>query len=700
MQLFHQWGGKARLGYLAGLGIACFAGAAASGDEGMWLFNNPPKTILKAKYGFEPDQAWFEHLQRSSVRFNSGGSGSFVSSTGLVLTNHHVGADALQKLSSKEKNYLADGFYAKTTEQEVKCLDQELNVLMSIKDVTDRVNAAVPKDGTLADSEKARRGILNKIENEATDKAAGLKGQVVTLYHGGLYHLYQYKRYTDVRLVFAPEVDIAFFGGDPDNFEYPRFDLDISFFRVYENGKPAKIEHYLEWAPAGAADGELVFVSGNPGKTDRLDSVAHLDYIRDRSLPSMLNWLMRSEVLYSTYSDRGEENARRAREELFSIQNSRKAQLGRLAGLQDPEVMAEKQAAEKALRDAIESDPALRTTAGSAFDGVAAAVKTLRTIRKEMFLLEEGRAFRCRQFNIARTLLRMSEEDTKPDAERLREYCQSNRESLEQSVFSEAPIYDDLETLKLADALSMFVTEAGADNELVGKVLDGKSPRDRAAELIQGSRLDSVEVRRELAKGGVAAMRASTDAMLHLALLVDGPARKLRTKYEEQVEEPLRQAYAKISRARFAVSGAEAYPDATFTLRLSFGVVKGYSEMGQVQAPWTTLGGAYQRSQEHHNREPFNLPKRWLEGKEKLNLATPFNFVSTADIIGGNSGSPVVNRKGQFVGIIFDGNLDSLAWDFVYTEKTGRALAVHSAAIEETLRKLYGASGLADELGK
>ena len=710
MQRVSRWAHKVRLGWLlAGVGLA-FSGdpqtgtPTALGDEGMWLFSNPPTKIFKEKYGFQPDQAWFEHLQRSSVRFNSGGSGSFVSSNGLVLTNHHVGADALQKLSSKDKNYLAEGFYAKTQEQEVKCVDLELNVLMSTEDVTDRINAAVPKHGTSAESEKARRAIMNTIEQESTEKT-GLRSDVVTLYNGGQYHLYRYKKYTDVRLVFAPEEDAAFFGGDPDNFEYPRYDLDICFMRVYENGKPAKIEHYLQWAPAGAGypfagDGELIFVSGHPGKTDRLDTVAHLDYIRDLSLPAILNWLMRNEVLLVNYSQRSDENARRAREELFGVQNSRKAQIGRLAGLQDPAVMAAKQAAEKVLRDAVAADASLHGSAGSAWNDVAAALKTLRTIRKNLLLLEEGWAFHCHQFLIARTLVRMAEEDGKPNADRLREYRKSNRESLEQMLFSAAPIYDDLEMLKLADGLSMFITEAGADNDLVVKVLNGKSPRDRAAELVQGSRLKDVAMRRELAQGGKAGIAASKDPMVRLALLVDGPARKARRTREEQVDEPLQQAYAKIAKARFAVSGTEVYPDATFTLRLSFGVVKGYNELGQLQPPWTTLGGAYKHSAEHQNREPFNLPKRWLKGKGQLDLDTPLNFVSTADIIGGNSGSPVVNRKGQFVGIIFDGNLESLVWDFVYTDKVGRALAVHSAAIEETLRKLYDAGALADELGK
>jgi hypothetical protein len=685
--------------FLAAAGITLFSGIAARGDEGMWLFNNPPKKILKERYGFDPGQAWYEHLQKSSVRFNSGGSGSFVSSRGLVLTNHHIGADALQKLSTKDKNYLAEGFHAKTQAEEVKCLDLELNVLMSIEDVTARVETAVPASASTADAEKARRAIMNTIEQESTEKT-GLRSDVITLFNGGLYHLYRYKKYTDVRLVFAPEESVAFFGGDPDNFEYPRYDLDICLFRVYENDKPAKIEHFLQWAPQGAPDGDLIFVSGNPGKTDRLDTVANLAYIRDASLPFLLDWLMRREVLLIAYSQRSDECMRRCREELFNIQNARKANVGRLAGLQDPAVMAQKQAEEKALRAAFAADPRLRAATGAAWDEVAAAVKVLRGIHKDFFLLEEGRGFQCHQFMIARFLLRMAEEDGLPNADRLREYRQSNRASLEQMVYSEAPIYDDLETVKLADSLTLLVTLEGAESDLVAKVLDGKSPQDRAAELVRGTRLKDVAVRRELARGGIAAIRASDDPMIKLALLVDGPARKVRRAKEQKVDEPLRQAYAKIAKARFAVAGSEVYPDATFTLRLSFGVVKGYDEFGQPMPPWTTMGGAYKRSEEHHNLEPFNLPPRWIQHKDQIDLDTPFNFVSTADIIGGNSGSPVVNRRGQFVGIIFDGNIESLVWDFIYTDKKGRALAVHSAAIEQALRKLYGAAPLADELGK
>jgi hypothetical protein len=673
--------------------------ASTRADEGMWLFNNPPKKILQEKYGFEPTADWMLHLQRASVRFNSGGSGSFVSSDGLVMTNHHVGADALQKLSTKERDLVKQGFHAKTRQEEIRCLDLELNVLMSIEDVTARVNAAVEPGMEPAAAFKARRAVTSTIEKESLDKT-GLRSDVITLYHGGLYHLYRYQKYTDVRLVFAPEQAIAFFGGDPDNFEYPRYDLDICFFRVYEDGKPAKVPYHLKWSPTGPKDGELIFVSGNPGRTDRLDTVAHLEFIRDRLQPRALNRLRRWEVLLSTYSERSKENARRARDELFGVQNSRKARLGMLAGLQDPAIMNEKRAQEKVLRESVMNSAGLKQKCGGAWDEVAAALKVWGTILINMELLEQGTAFRSELFGIARPLVRLAEESTKPNADRLREYRESNLESLKQELFSEAPIYEDLETLKLADSLSMFVEVAGADNPLVQKVLAGKSSEERAAELVRGTKLREVSVRKRLAEGGLKASESSQDPMIRLALLVDGPARQVRKTYEEKVDEPLRQAYAKIADARFALYGTSIYPDATFTLRLAFGVVKGYTEQGKSMPPWTTIGGAYQWAQEHDNKAPFDLPPSWLERKGRLNLSTPFNFVSTVDIIGGNSGSPVVNRKGELVGIIFDGNLPSLVWDYVYTDKVGRSIAVHSSSIPEALRKVYGAGALADELGR
>lgn len=668
-------------------------------DEGMWLFNNPPRKLLEEKYQFQPTDEWLLRLQQASVRFNSGGSGSFVSSDGLVMTNHHVAADALQKLSTAERDLLEEGYYARSREDELKCLDLELNVLMEIVDVTEKVKSAVTKDMEPAEAEKARRAVMNTIEQESLEKT-GLRSDVVTLYRGGLYHLYRYKRYTDVRLVFAPEQAIAFFGGDPDNFEYPRYDLDVTFFRVYEDDKPVRVPHYLAWSQAGAGDGELVFVSGHPGHTDRQNTVAHLEFLRDRSFPFILDVLRRREVLLSTFSEEGLENARQAKDELFGIQNSRKARLGQLAGLQDPAVMGRKRIAEEKLRRAVAADKKLAEEAGDAWDQAAGALEVWNGILMRQRLLESGLAFNTQLFDIARGLVRLAEESAKPNAERLREYRESNRASLEQQLFSEAPIYKHFEQVKLADSLSLLVEIAGLENELVARVLDGKSPSQRAAELVLGSQLADVAVRKKLAEGGPSAIQASDDPMIRLAALVDPPARRVRKIYEEKVEEPLRQAYEKIAAARFALEGTDLYPDATFTLRLAFGKVLGYEDQGEQLPPWTKVGGAYAHAEAHGSQPPFALPERWLKGKDRLDLDTPFNFVSTVDIIGGNSGSPVVNRQGEVVGLIFDGNIHSLVWDFVYSDEQGRAVSVHSDAIREALRKLYNAEKLADELGR
>ena len=680
--------------------MICLIPTEAPADEGMWLFNNPPEKLLKEKYNFAPGQDWYTHLQRSSVRFNSGGSGSFVSADGLVLTNHHVGADCLQKLSTSEEDLIAQGFYARTLQEEVRCVDLELNVLQNIEDVTDRINAAVKPEMNLAEANQARRAAMNTVEKESLDKT-GLRSDVVTLYHGGMYHLYRFKKYTDVRLVFAPEKDIAFFGGDPDNFEYPRYDLDICFFRVYEDGKPAKIEHYLKWSSKGAGDGELVFVSGHPGRTDRLDTMTHIAFLRDKVFPYRLQRLFRAEVLLAAYSAESRENARRAQDDLFGVQNSRKARMGMLAGLQDPAIVDRKRSDEEKLRQAIrDKGPQLKEPIGDPWADVAAALKVWDGIYYDWDLWEQGSAFSTRLFGIARTLVRLTDESARPNAERLREYRESNLESLKFELFSEAPIYDDLETVTLADSLTRLVEMKGPGDSLVHGVLAGKSPRDRAAELVSDTKLKDVAFRRELAGQTPEVIRRSKDPMIQLALLVDAPSRELRKRYEEQVEEPMRQAYAKLANARFAIYGTEVYPDATFTLRLAFGLVKGYTEQGKQIPPWTTMAGLYERAQEQGNQPPFELPERWIKQKNKLDLSTPFNFISTADIIGGNSGSPVINRNGEFVGIIFDGNIQSLVLDFIYTEKEARAVSVHSASIVEALRKVYRANRLADELGR
>jgi len=685
-----------RKSLLAVLGLLLALPLAAA-DEGMWLFNRTPNAIFKQRYNFEPTQAWLDHLQKSSIRFNSGGSGSFVSADGLALTNHHVGLDCLAKISTKDHDYVKTGYHAKTHAEEVKCVDLELNVLQSIEDVTARVNASVTPGMTTAAAQAARRGVMSAIEQESVQKS-GLRSDVVTLFQGGEYHLYRYKKYTDVRLVFAPEVDIAFFGGDPDNFEYPRYDLDVCFFRAYENGKPVHPADYLKWSETGAKDNDLVFVSGHPGSTSRLNTMAHLQFFRDVAYPFTLNILRRREVLLTNYAQRSIENDRRAHDALFGIKNSRKAYLGRIAGLQDPAVLKSKAATEAALRQKVTSDPALSSAYGDAWQNVETALATYRPIFVEYRFLEGGLAFNSGLFQTARTLLRLGEESTKPNGERLREYRESNLPSLKQGLYSEAPIYEDLEIVTLTDSLSNLV-EMAPNSPLVLQVLAGKSPQERASELVRGTKLRDVAVRKALGEGGKAGVDASNDPMIQLARLVDTRARELRKQYDDNIAEVLRQSYAKIANAQFKTSGGDTYPDATFTLRLSFGTVKGFTEDGHA-VPWATeIGGTFEHAAEHGNEGEFKLPASWIAKKAVLDDdKTPYDFVMTADIIGGNSGSPVVNRNNEFVGIIFDGNIQSLPWDYQFDERQGRAVAVHSAGILDALKKVYGVSDLVKEL--
>jgi peptidase S46-like protein len=672
--------------------------ASVHADEGMWVFNNLPLAQLKARYGFEPPAGWADHLRSSAVRFNNGGSGSFVSADGLIMTNHHVGADTLSKLSTPTKDYHRDGFFARGYDEEVKAPDLELNVLAGIEDVTARVNEGVPSGMDDARAGEVRRRAMAQIEKEATDKN-GLRNDVVTLYQGGQYHLYAYKKYTDVRLVFAPEFDIAFFGGDPDNFEYPRYDLDMCFFRAYEGGKPAKLEHFLKWSPAGSKDGELIFVAGHPGRTDRLNTVASLEYLRDTAFPFLLDYLKRKEAFLLAFSHNGEEAARQAKEDLFSVQNSRKARVGGLEGLRDAAFMDRKARAESELRSRIKAAAKPNEGGDAAWNRIAEAQKTAARIVKPYSYLERGWAFDSTLFDIARKLVRLAEERTKPNSDRLKEYRESGLKSLELELFSPAPIYPAFEASKLAHSLAEW-KRAMPDDPLVERVLHGRSPGEAARQLVTETKLADVDARRRLAEGGKGAILASHDPMIKLALAVDAEARAVRKTREDEIEGVEAANYATIAKAIFDVKGDAVYPDATFTLRLAFGTVKGYDVDGKAIPPFTTIGGAFQHAGSHGNSPPYELPPSWIKARDsgKLQLDTPLNFVSTADIIGGNSGSPVVNRDNQVVGLIFDGNIQSLVLDFGYDDRQARAVSVDSRGIIESLRSIYHADRLVQEL--
>jgi hypothetical protein len=669
----------------------------ALADEGMWPFNNVPRAEIKKKYGFEVTDEWLNKVRLASVRFNNGGSGSFVSPNGLVLTNYHIVEDIVGEVSTPEKDLAKEGFVARTRAEEIKAPSLELNVLQSIEDVTSRITGAVKANSTDAEAFAARRAEIAAIEAESL-KATGLRSDVVTLYQGGQYNLYRYKKYTDVRLVFVPEFQAAFFGGDPDNFNFPRFNIDMALVRVYENGQPVRPEHYFKWSTAGVKEGNLVFVTGNPGSTSRLDTVAHLEQLRDTSIPIILRLLERREAVLKKYMAMGEEQTRQAQNELNSVQNSLKVYRGQLKGLKDPALMARKQKEEQALRKSISENPERQKMYGDAWDAIAKAHKTYPTYIRERRIFEQLGGFNSTFFTFARTLVRLADENAKPNAERLPEYTDARRASLELGLYSPAPIHEDFEKLKLSDSLGFAVELLGADNELVKQVLAGKTPEARAEELIKGTKLGDVAFRKELAAGGKAAIDASTDPMIVVARMIDAKAREVRKRYESEVTGVERSNYAKIARALFETEGTKLYPDATFTLRLSYGAVEGYMENGKKIPPFTTLGGLYARSDSFKHEFPYNLPQRWVEKKSAINLNTPFNFVSTNDIIGGNSGSPTINQNGELVGLIFDGNIQSLVGDFMYDPSVNRAISVDSRGMLEVLKKVFGANEIVSEL--
>jgi hypothetical protein len=683
------------------------AATSARADEGMWTFDSFPSATVKDRYGFGPDRAWLDHIQRSAVRLAGGCSASFVSSNGLVMTNHHCARRCIEQLSTGKKNFMTQGFYARTAAEEQKCPTMEINQLLEISDVTERIQkAAAGKAG--ADFAKAERTAIIEIEKTCASSSK-VRCDVVTLFAGGRYDLYKYRRFQDVRLVFAPEFSVAFFGGDPDNFEFPRYDLDVSFLRVYDDGKVVKLEDWLHWSAAGARPGELVFVAGNPGKTDRQLTVAELEFIRDVSQPWTQIYYSEERGVLEEFATKGSEQHRVSQSEFLAVENSLKAFYGRQATLVEPGFMESKRSEEAAFRAKLSADPKLQDALG-AFDAIAKAQTAYRVFFVRRMLLEGlpsasravavPYAFRGELFANARILLRLAAEAPKANGERLREFTDGRMPAIESRLASTAPIHPELEIELLTFSLTKLRAMLGADDALVQKVLGKKSPRQLATEVVKGTKLGDLKARLALKAGGATAMDASKDPMIDLARLVDPEARAIRSRYEQEVASILTSQSAKLARARFALTGTRVYPDATFSPRLSFGAIKGWTEPNgqggmRTVAAFTHFAGAYERAT---GVFPFELPESWTSARPRIDEQTPFDQVSDNDIIGGNSGSPLINQKAEVVGLIFDGNIASLGGDYRFDDVTDRAVSVHSSAVLQALDRIYRAKRVLDEI--
>ncbi|MFH1223330.1 MAG: S46 family peptidase [Pseudomonadota bacterium] len=664
-------------------------------DEGMWTFDNFPSNDVAKKYGFSATKEWLDHVRLSSVRLAGGCSGSIVSPNGLVMTNHHCAHSCIQQLSTADKDFVADGFYAKTSADEVRCPEIEINQLIDIIDVTDRIRNAT---NGLADEKynAAQKAEMSKIENECTSGASNIRCDVVTLYQGGAYHLYKYRRYQDVRLVFAPEFAIAFFGGDPDNFEFPRYDLDLSLLRIYENDQPLKADHYFKWSKGDMKEGDLTFVTGHPGGTARLLTVAQLEHQKNFSLQRRYNLLSTYREMLIEFMNKGAEFKRIANDDFFYVENSLKVYKGRIKALSGSNIIADKTVIENELRAKVNADPALKAQFGGAWDAIASA---LANYRNEMYkpyeMIEQFMAGYSELYGFARTLVRAAVEIPKPNGERYREFADSNLPAVKQKLSSTAPIYKELEKASFTFYIKRVFDELGKDSQIIRDIFGDKTPSEIANYLITNTTLNDANVRMKLYEGGEEAIDASTDPMIVFAKTVDEIARPIRKNYEDKVEAVVKKNAELAAKAQFAANGMNTYPDATFTLRLSYGQMKGWFENGQNVRPYTTIAGTFNHAT---GVEPFKLPDSWINSMEKLDANTPMNFCSTNDIIGGNSGSPVINKDAEIVGLVFDGNIHSIGGNYGYDGTLNRAVSVHSAAITETLSNIYGADRIVSEL--
>jgi len=668
--------------------------APAFADEGMWTFDNFPAAAVKAKYGVTVDQKWLAHVQAGSVRLAGGCSASVVSKDGLVLTNDHCVRSCVQQLSTSATNYIKDGFMPAKREDEKLCPGMQAEILETIADVTARLSAATEgKSGK--DFLKARDTTIAAIEKEGCNgREDKYRCQLISFYQGGQFKLYTYRKYSDVRLAFAPETQIAFFGGDPDNFNFPRFNLDFGLLRLYENNKPAATPKHLKWSNANPKAGEAMFVAGNPGSTARLLTVAQLEALRDSTMPDTLIMLSELRGQLTQFSAESAEHARIATAVLYGIENSFKGNRGRFETLLDPAMMAAKRTAEAELQAKVKADPKLAAATGNPWAELEAIIKQRAALERPHAWMETRAGFRSELFGYARTIVRGAAERARPNGERLREYTDSRLPLLQKGLLDARPVYPDLENLALTFWLTKLRESLTADAAGTKTFLGKESPESLAAKLVT-SKLADPAYRKALWDGGLAAVNASDDPMIKFVLATDAASRAIRKDYEAKIVGPTERATEKIAKARFAVYGTATYPDATFSLRLSYGAVEGWNEKGTAVAPFTTFPGLYDRAT---GKPPFHLPERWVGLAGTLSPKTVFNFVTTNDIIGGNSGSPVINAKGEVLGAAFDGNIESLGGDYWYDGSVNRTVVVTTASIAEALKKVYHQDRLVKEL--
>jgi hypothetical protein len=681
------------------LASALLAASAAQADEGMWTFHNVPTAAIKQKLGVDITPAWLDRVRNATIRL-SNCTATFVSPNGLILTNFHCSWECLEQNSTKDKSLLSDGYLAASREKEVRCQTQVADVLVGFEDVTAKVAAAVTgqDDKTANETRKRTRTQLEQACEQASrkDRKTGpLKCETVELYQGGQYYLYKYKRYDDVRLVFAPEDAIGQFGGDPDNFQFPRWCIDMSVLRAYENGKPAVTPNHLKIDFSGPDEGEPVFVSGHPGSTDRLLTRSQLETLRNVDLPQ---WLLRNSELrgrYIQFGKQSEQNQRIIGAPLSSLENGVKVRRKELDALHSDELLALKTQEEASLLAKVKADPEMSRTIGNPWADIEKAQAVEQSISLPYTFLEAAGGFNSRMFRHARTLVRGAAERAKPNDDRLREFRDTALPRIEQQLQAKVPIYPELEQLTLSFSLERMREWLGPDHEIVRMLLVKDSPDSLAERLLKGTKLADPAVRMQLWKGGQAAIDASDDPMIQLARTIDPQSRAVRKRYEDEVEAPVQTASEKIAKARFAALGTSVYPDATFTLRLNYGTVQGWIENGQKVEPFTTLGRLYERATD---AEPFELPQRWLAAKGKLDPGTRFNLSTNNDITGGNSGSPLIDRNGAIVGLLFDGNIHSISGSYWFDDAKNRSVAVHPAIIRAALDQVYGAKDLLKEL--